>query len=481
MRLCYVFVCLCFALAPALAQNNEGYVLQAAGRLVFIDMGEQDNLRPGDLLQVLRQEVIKHPETGENLAGEVSLGAVRIVEVFPRLSTAEVVDLVKGMDLEMLDQEARQGLIRARMLPPDAEMIILERVQARESGMIAPPDEWNPDGVLRQFVPEIRVGLGSRPDVTWPAFTYQLIDKDATIGSALSHAKLTRPDTAFADVQDKVLLIQADTISTPQELVPSSSSLATHIKLTYPYSKRLTLLADFGFGSFSQMSVGARFYPGRVLKMFGSGYTPDGQVGSPAVTLNIGMAGQGPSTLSQTALTPLVAKSSLRADSLYTVIVLDTVLTTEFVNLDPEFLERADSLYRADVTQLLYAEANKGVEKVSKNGLGISLDLTWPLARHFTLHGRWALMGSMKEYGGKLTYYMRAVEKNDPKVNSDGRIRSPVFAVGGRYNTVFKQHVLDFDFILPLTQRYTLSTFVSTDLKEYTRVNMAFKAYLKGF
>ncbi|MBT4138433.1 MAG: hypothetical protein HOE48_10990, partial [Candidatus Latescibacteria bacterium] len=150
MRLLYGLICVCFTLAPALAQD-EGYVLQVAGRLVFVDQGEQDNLRPGDLLQVIRKEVIKHPETGENLAGEVVLGAVRIVEVFPRLSTAEVVDLIKAMDMELLDRESRQGLIRTRVLPPEVEMIILERVQARESGMMAPPDEWNPDGILREF------------------------------------------------------------------------------------------------------------------------------------------------------------------------------------------------------------------------------------------------------------------------------------------------------------------------------------------
>ncbi|MGA1196109.1 MAG: hypothetical protein ACO36I_06370, partial [Candidatus Latescibacterota bacterium] len=175
MRLLYGLICLCFALAPAFAQDT-GYVLQVAGRLVFVDKGEQDNMRPGDFLQIIRQEIIKHPETGENLAGEVALGVVRIVEVFPRLSTAEVVDLMRGMDFDMLDKEARQGLIRIRVLPPEAEMMILERVKARESGLMAAPDRLNPDGVLRQFVPEIRVGIGSRQDAVWPAFTYQLID-----------------------------------------------------------------------------------------------------------------------------------------------------------------------------------------------------------------------------------------------------------------------------------------------------------------
>ncbi|MBT3601723.1 MAG: hypothetical protein HN521_01545 [Candidatus Latescibacteria bacterium] len=479
MRLLYGLICVCFTLAPALAQD-EGYVLQVAGRLVFVDQGEQDNLRPGDLLQVIRKEVIKHPETGENLAGEVVLGAVRIVEVFPRLSTAEVVDLIKAMDMELLDRESRQGLIRTRVLPPEVEMIILERVQARESGMMAPPDEWNPDGILREFIAGIRFGLGSRPDVSYPPFAYQLIDKGATIGTVLPQAQLVRTDAPFANVLDLELLTLADTTSTPQELVPFGGSLATQIGLEYPFSQRLTLLADLSFGSFSQMSVGGRYYAGRLLKFLGQGYTPDGPVGAPVISLNIGMGGKGSSALSQTALKPLAARNNLSADSLYTVTVLDT-LTTEFVNIDPAFIARADSFYQADVTRLLQVAANEGSENFTKSGLGFSVDLTWPLARHFSFRAHWTLMGKIKEYGGKLTYFMRSVEKADPRVNPDGRIRSLVMSLGGRYDTAAKQRILDFSLVVPIAQRYTFSGIVETDFKNSTRFGMGFKTYVKGF
>ena len=480
MRILYGLIVLCFTLAPALAQDG-GYVLQVAGRLVFVDQGEQDNIRPGDLLQVIRQEVIKHPETGENLAGEVALGAVRVVEVFPRISTAEVVDLVKGMNLELLDQEARQGLIRARILPPEAEMVILERIHARESGMLATPDQLNPDGVLGQFVSEIRAGLGSRPDVAWPAFTYQLVNTDATIGSTLPSAQLPRPDTAFTDVSDRVLLSMADTVSTPQEFIPGGGSLATQINLTYPYSDRWTFLADYSMGNVSQLTLGARFYSWQLIKFMGNGYNPDGNVGTPVLTLKLGKAGKGAGSLSSSSLVPLVARNGVSADSLYTVIVLDTVVTTEFVNLADSLLALSDSLYQADVTELLHVAANKGAKEITKGGLGLSLDLTWPIARHFTLHGRWASLGSIKEYGVGLTYYMRSVEKTDTRVNPDGRIRSPVFRLGGRYNTDLKQRVLDFDFTFPIARRFTLRGDVSTDFKNSTRFGVAFKTYFKGF
>jgi hypothetical protein len=480
MRWIFGVMVICLALGPALAQN-EGYMLQVAGRLVFVDQGEQDNVRPGDLLQVIRQEVIRHPETGENLAGEVALGAIRIVEVFPRLSTAEVVDLVKGMDLALLDSEARQGLIRVRMLPPEAEMIILERVHARETGMIAPADQLNPDGVLRQFVTEFRLGAGSRPDVLWPAFTYQLVDRLATIGSLLPSANLARPDTAFTNIEDRVLLTLADTTGTPQELIPFGGGLVTQVGVSYPFSERFTFLADFSLGSHSQLSLGARFYPWHLIKFLGDGYTPDGQVGSPVVTLKIGKAGKGPSSLSTAALLPLVARNNLAADSLYAVVVLDTVLTTEFRNLNPSLIQRVDSLFQADTAQMLKTAANQGVKDRTKSGFGISMDVTWPIARHFTLRGHWTQMGNVKEYGGGLTYYLRTVEKADPRVNSDGRIHSPVFTLGARYDTEVKQRLLDFDVVFPLGQRYTLSGSLSTDIKGFTRAGLAFKSYLKGF
>jgi len=477
MHFLYGLIYLCVALTPALAQD-EGYVLQVAGRLVFVDQGEQDNIRPGDFLQVIRQEVIKHPETGENLAGEVALGAVRIVKVFPRLSTAEVVDLIKGMDLELLDTEARQGLIRIRMLPPEAEMVILERVHAAETGMIAPPGKWNPDGILGQFVSDFRFGVGSQPEIAWPPFTYQLVGA-STVGSHLPI--LARSDSAFAGLKDTSLLSLADTTTTPQTLAPQGGGLATQIGLMYPYSNRITFLADLGFGSHSQFDFGARFYTARLIRFLGDGYTADGQVGVPVVTLKLGTGAQGASSLSSATLAQLAARTDLSADSIYAITVLDSALATPFAELDPALRTHVDTLYRADVTQLLQASANEGAEELTKSGLGFSVGLTLPVARHFTLRAHWTKMGNIKEFGGGLTYYLSTVEKADPAVNPDGRIRSMVFYLGGRYDSGIKQRVLDFDLVVPIAQRYTLSSVMTTDLKSFMRIGLSFKAYLKGF
>ena len=97
-------------------QAPEGYVLRVEGRLVFLDMGTQDNVHPNKFYHMARQETVIHPVTGENLGGLIPLGSVRVVEVFPRLATAEVIRLNRDMDLELLDQEARQGLIRIQSM-----------------------------------------------------------------------------------------------------------------------------------------------------------------------------------------------------------------------------------------------------------------------------------------------------------------------------------------------------------------------------
>ncbi|MGA1197769.1 MAG: hypothetical protein ACO36I_14855, partial [Candidatus Latescibacterota bacterium] len=133
------------------------------------------------------------------------------------------------------------------------------------------------------------------------------------------------------------------------------------------------------------------------------------------------------------------------------------------------------------VRDMLRDVANEGVKSRSKSGLGFSLGITWPITRHFTLHGDWTRMGNIKEYGGKLTYYMRSVEKTDPRVNPDGRIRSLILSLGGRYDTGSKQSVLDFDLVFPVLQRFTFSSVVTTDFNKFTRVGLAFKTYLKGF
>ena len=453
-----LIACVMVNSAPAMGQPAEsGYVLQAAGRLLFIDKGEQDNVRPGDLLQVVRQEVIRHPETGENLAGEVVLGAVRVVEVFPRLSTAEVVHLVRGMTIEIIDMEARQGIIRIKGLPPEEEMAIRQRLAVRQTEQAEVRS--NPDGRIRKIAPEIRLGFGSRP--AGPDWAYHLIDPAAVLDDHLDAAP--QPAAAYIDVQPRELLAQVDTAGA--ESVSLGSAMLAQVGATFPISARVTALAFARFGSQSAFAGGARVYPGRVLGFLGEGYTPDGRVGEPALTLMLGRGGQGTQSLSEAARAQLTALSTLTAGAAY------------LAALSEDQQAVADSLLRADVTGILQQVAADTLKALNRRGLGVQVGIALPVARHVTLKGQVTHWGNVKEVGGGLTYYWRAVAPNEPRANPDGMVRTPVFTAGGRYDLDAKQGLLDVEMALPVSPRLTLSGAVQTNFGSYTRFGLMLKRY----
>jgi len=144
---------------PLAAQERMGYVMRVEGRLVFLDLGAQDEVIPNDLFRVIRQETIIHPVTGENLGGEVPLGIIRIVEIFPRYSTAEILNTDPGADIRMMSSEARQGLIRVKMLTSDEQMDVQNMITRKpmiRSATIMAPSTGNPDGCYEQYCPGVQ-------------------------------------------------------------------------------------------------------------------------------------------------------------------------------------------------------------------------------------------------------------------------------------------------------------------------------------
>ena len=83
------------ASAPA-QKPAKGYVLQVAGKLVYLDLGVRDNVRVGDTFEIIRDQDIVHPITGENLGGKAPVGVVKVTQVFEKLSVAEVVSVIPG-------------------------------------------------------------------------------------------------------------------------------------------------------------------------------------------------------------------------------------------------------------------------------------------------------------------------------------------------------------------------------------------------
>ena len=239
------------------------YRLSDEGRLVYIDLGSKDNVRPSNMLQLLRHESIIHPVTREDLGGETPLGAVRVVEAFPRLSTAEVIDLVRGIDLGILDQEARAGKTRVRPMPEGTGEALIDRLK-EALGM--PPLQAvkivSADGLIGGWVPNLQVGIGTQEQTAAPD----------SINKLLSASRRTLADT---------------TVNSPVGDLNSKRQIG--LSFLIPVSERLSALADIQLGGISLLTVGGQYYMGK--SFWGAGRNPDGKVGEPALALKVGRGG----------------------------------------------------------------------------------------------------------------------------------------------------------------------------------------------
>jgi hypothetical protein len=84
---------------PAAAMHAEGSIIRVEEGLVWIDLGERNGVLRGDLFDILSAEVVTHPISGDTLAiTPKSVGIVRVVQAFDRMSLAEVLQLAEGYD-----------------------------------------------------------------------------------------------------------------------------------------------------------------------------------------------------------------------------------------------------------------------------------------------------------------------------------------------------------------------------------------------
>ena len=452
---------------PAAGQE-PGYVLQVQGRLVFIDKGMQDNIQPDDLFEVVRQETIIHPVTGENLGGRVHLGAVRVIEVFSRLSTAEVVDLVKGMGPEVLDQEAKQGLIRVQPLPTDMETAIKARMKAIEDKASGMTGKRNPDGVIGHLVPDFRFGLGSRTALPLPGRVDLLIADTLRFGHLAGRPVASLPEGAYVSVADSLLIDFADTAGVGP-LPAFGPAEEVGVSLLFPVTTWSSAIADLGFGSRSRILLGTRVYPGALFGFLGKGVTPDGRVGEPVLTVKVGWGGEGPRSLPASAETQLVARQDLQPDSLF------------ISTLAPEQASAADSLYRTGITEILRHEATDSLQQISERKFGFALGLSLPLARHFTLRAGLTQLGNIHEVTAGLTYFVKGVDKDGMVANPDGAVRSPILSLDWIYDSDSKEGFLNPRLKFPLSRNYTLAAGYVTDLGSFNRFGITLRGYLQGF
>jgi hypothetical protein len=440
---------------PLAAQERMGYVMRVEGRLVFLDLGAQDEVIPNDLFRVIRQETIIHPVTGENLGGEVPLGIIRIVEIFPRYSTAEILNMDPGADIRMMSSEARQGLIRVKMLTSDEQMDVQNMITRKpmiRSATIMAPSTGNPDGAMNSIVPEFRVGGASAADTNLPSRTYNLIS-------------------------NPVLLAQADTASIDQTLENFNSPLLVDLGVRMPLSDKASFIGRLGIGAATKFAVGARFYPGT---MFGSGVaTPDGHVGEPAFTVMVGYGGKGSSALPAAALAQLTARTNLVAVDGFEIDLGDTLVTVPvggFTPTDAALQVRVDSAFQAVTTDSIRASATDSLTKLASTGLGFGIGVDLPLTEQIKLDASLERFGSIETMAFGLTWYSKRMGMGD--ANPDGVLRSLIGSARLILDSNADKTYVDLGITYPVSAQYTLSAGFISDFGGFSQFGLAVRGYI---
>lgn len=436
--------------SPSEAQDRMGYVLRTEGRLVFIDLGVQDEVIPNDLFGIVRQESIIHPVTGENLGGEVQMGMVRVVEIFNRYSTAEIINLSPGIDLRVLDAEAKQGLIRVKSLTAEEEMdaqgVVMRPSTTRHTMML--PSADNPDGPIKGVIPQIQVGGGSK-------------------------VQTNLPDSVFRLVGDPTLLAQA--ANTDSVLENINSSIVIALGAHYPLSNRTSLVGDLSVGARAKLAFGAKFH---TRPLFGSGApTPDGRVGEPAIRVTVGWGGKGSSSLPLDVTSRLIADPTLAAPADFGITIGDSTFIKSSPALAPDVEAAIDSTYRVVVTDSLRVLATDSLSAIGKRGVGIGIDLALPISNKIKMDLGIERFGSIEEYVVGLTYYMRPLSSR-ATANPDGVLRSFIIGAQAVFDTKFEKTYLDLNLTYPLTPMYTMGVGFTSDFGGFTHFGVTFRGYI---
>ena len=78
----------------------QGYVLKAEGSQYIIDLGKQDNISNGDILEVNGTgSAMRHPVTGELIVLKRNIGELEVIEVLDDLCVAKLKMKDDGKDL----------------------------------------------------------------------------------------------------------------------------------------------------------------------------------------------------------------------------------------------------------------------------------------------------------------------------------------------------------------------------------------------
>lgn len=325
--------------APA-PRPVKGYVLQVAGKLVYLDLGMRDNVRVGDTFEIIRDQEIVHPITGENLGGKAPVGVVRVTQVFEKLSIAEVVSVIPGASMMRMDR-IRMG--SESMEPPQPAPAKEDTAQATPPPPAPPPEHemvHTPDGVVGGIDLGLRGGYETKQksraigmDILLPlsrrfalggeylrsAESHEIPpDKESLteeemggrlrvyMGRWLRSGEDINPDGDVGSVvldlgagvrrmkttTEQPVIVSIDTTQTPPDTTRGTSEATARTRenrmnfgVALPLARKLTL--GFGYDwekHVSRVNAWFRYYL-RPIDSDWEGANPDGKVGSPVFTV----------------------------------------------------------------------------------------------------------------------------------------------------------------------------------------------------
>ena len=110
-------------------------VIRVMDELLFIDSGQRQGVEEGDLFNILSTNIVSHPITGDTLAvSPKNIGAIRVLQVYEKMSLAEVIHLSEGTD-PMLMQISR---VKDPMRLQELESYTKRRVQRASRSGVSP-------------------------------------------------------------------------------------------------------------------------------------------------------------------------------------------------------------------------------------------------------------------------------------------------------------------------------------------------------
>ena len=73
---------------------DKGLVIRNTDGLIFIDLGRQDNVMKGDLFDIIDEDVVLNPLSGDTLSvTPKSVGALKVLQVYPKMALVELLHI----------------------------------------------------------------------------------------------------------------------------------------------------------------------------------------------------------------------------------------------------------------------------------------------------------------------------------------------------------------------------------------------------